>query len=163
MIEYLEYLEWSSDATEPIKYNYEYLSDAKIFYGIHPIKIQYGDNPPIEVTAKFDTGAKSSSISYEVAQKIGVDADLLNCSLLIEDEKIDKSITKDELNKKIGDLSEKYNGLELDSVRSASGVSIRVYLPITIYHSGRTIKTSANLKDRTGLKAEALVGLKDML
>ena len=156
--------DWSSDSTEPqIPYQYQYSSNSQIFHGIHQIKIQYNNNPPIEVTAKFDTGAKSSSISYEVAQKLGIDADLLNCSLLIEDEKIDKSITKEELKKKIDDLSEKYNGLELDSVRSASGVSIRVYLPITIYHSGRTIKTSANLKDRTGLKAEMLVGLADML
>jgi len=159
----IEQFEWSSNPSEPINYVYEYQSNNKIYYGIHNIKIQYGDNTPIEVSAKFDTGAKSSSISYDVAKKLGVPDDLLKCSILIEDEKIDKTIGKEQLNERIQLLSKEYPNLELDSVRSASGVSIRVYLPLTIFHSGRTIKTSANLKDRTGLKAEALIGLNDIL
>lgn len=159
----MEQSKWTSTSTDEQKYTYRYTSNKSTYYGIHQVHIQYKDNPIIEVTAKFDTGAKSSSIDYSIAKKLGVEDEILEAARTVGSEEIDKTADKKNLKSKVKDLSETHKGIELDSVRSASGVSIRAYIPITIFYNGRIIKTSTNLKDRTGLKAEMLIGLDDML
>mgnify|MGYP000291514667 CR=1 FL=1 len=47
--------------------------------------------------------------------------------------------------------------------KSSSGFSIRAYIEISIHYNGNNVKTEANLRDRSGLSCEMLVGLKDML
>ena len=161
----LEYSKWTSDRTadEGDEYNYQYTSRDKIYYGIHTIQIQYGEGPIVAASAKFDTGAKTSSISYELGRRIGVPESLFQIAHDLEDEKIDKSVSEEEIKTRMEDFQKKYPGMILDKVRSASGVSIRVYFPIILYFNGRTVATTANIKDRTGLKAEMLVGLSDLL
>jgi hypothetical protein len=161
----LEYSKWTSDSTADPgdEYNYQYTSREKIYYGIHPIQFQYEGGPIVNALAKFDTGAKTTSISYDLGKRIGVPDNLFKVAHDLEEEKIDKSASDEEIKLKIEDLEKKYPGMILDKVRSASGVSIRVYFPITLYFNGRTVMTIANIKDRTGLKADALVGLGDML
>ena len=48
-------------------------------------------------------------------------------------------------------------------VKSSSGVSVRAYIRLELSYNGRHIKTDVNLRDRTGLSCEMLVGLRDML
>jgi hypothetical protein len=153
---------WSSDTSEEgLEYSYEYISTKGIFYGIHTVKFQYGDNPPIEATAKFDTGAKSSSIDYEVAKRMGVPQNLVEAADFIIKQEISKDVLKEEKDLLIKDLSEKHL-IEVDTVKNATGITLRAYLPVTIYYNGRQIKTRANIANRSGLKAEALIGLSDM-
>jgi hypothetical protein len=48
-------------------------------------------------------------------------------------------------------------------VKSSSGVSVRAYIRVNLSYNGRHIETDVNLRDRTGLSCEMLVGLRDML
>lgn len=157
----MNYFEWTSDSTSP--YNgYNYTSKDKTYYGVHTVEVQFGNNPPVSIEAKFDTGAKSTSISFPLGKKLGVSEEFFKAAQELEEHKIEKNVGERELKKKVDDLSKKYN-LILESIKSASGITIRVYLPITIYHNGRIIKTQANLKDRSGLSTEMLIGLQDLL
>ena len=123
----------------------------------------------VEVLAKFDTGAKSSSIDFSVAQKLGVDQKLLDkCKELDSIKDIPLTISKEE--KKSIEL-EWTNKLKAEFpevsyakvVKSSSGVSVRAFIRLELSYNGRTITTNVNLRDRAGLKCEMLVGLDDML
>jgi len=156
-------IEWNSDCTrESQEYSYEYVSKSKVFHGIHKVKFQYEDNPPIEVSAKFDTGAKSSSVDYEVAKKMGIPSNLLDAADFAIKQEITKDLLREEKQMLIKDLSEKHL-IEIDTVKNATGITLRAYIPVKIYHNGRQIKTRANIANRSGLKAEALIGLNDIL
>jgi hypothetical protein len=160
----LEYTQWNVNSTldDGDKYEYEYISQNNPLYGIHQVKVQYADNPVVITNAKFDTGARTTSISIELGKKLGLTEEIFKVADELESHKIDKSITEPELKKMVDELAQKYN-FHLEKSRSASGVTIRVYFPITIMYNGRILKTQANLKDRTGLKSEMLLGLSDML
>lgn len=155
-------INWSSDCTEDLEYSYEYVSQSAIYHGIHKVKFQYGDNEPIEAMAKFDTGAKSSSLDYSVARKMGMPDNLLEAADFIIKQEISKDLLKEDKESLIKDLSEKHL-IEVDSVKNATGITLRAYVPVTIYYNGRQIKTRANIANRSGLKAEALIGLNDIL
>ena len=158
----LNQFNWNTDSSNPdLNFFYEYISSIPIFYGIHEIKLQYENNPLIAVSAKFDTGAKSSSIDYEIAKKLGVPQKLIENAKSIIKEKM-PNLPFDDEKIFLSNISEKYQ-MEVDKVKSASGITARAYIPITIYFSGKKIKTRANLVDRSGLKAQALIGLSDML
>ena len=63
----MNYFEWTSDSTSP--YNgYNYTSKDKTYYGVHTVEVQFGNNPPVSIEAKFDTGAKSTSISFPLGK-----------------------------------------------------------------------------------------------
>ena len=154
---------WNSNCSEEnLNIEYEYINTNSIFYGIHKIKFQYEDNLPIEVLTKFDTGAKTSSIDYEVAKKIGVPENVLEAAKFANNQDIQKGMLKEDKKILLNNLSKEHK-IELDTIKNATGITIRAYIPVTIYYNGRQIKTRANIADRSGLKAEALLGLKDML
>lgn len=156
-------LEWNSHCTdESIDYSYEYVSGSKVFHGIHKVKFQYEDNPPVEVSAKFDTGAKSSSVDYELAKRMGIPQNLLEAAEFAIKQEITKDLLKEEKQMLIKDLSERHL-IEVDTVKNATGITLRAYVPVKIFYNGRQIKTRANIANRSGLKAEALIGLNDIL
>jgi hypothetical protein len=51
---------------------------------------------------------------------------------------------------------------EVKLVKSSSGFSVRMVIRVNLEFNGKVISTDANLRDRTGLACEMLVGLKDM-
>ena len=161
----LEYTKWNSDTTgDPgDDYNYQYVSKDKLYYGVHLIQIQYEGLPFVSVEAKFDSGAKTSSISYELGKRMGVPDSLFQIAQDLEEEKIDKSIPEKVIKEKLDSLETKYPGISFNRVKSASGSSIRVYFPVTLFFNGRTIMTQANMKNRSGMKCEMIVGISDML
>lgn len=165
---------WTTTTTDPSKeVDLQFTSKDKITYGIHDINISR-DNIRTKVKAKFDSGARSSSIDFKVAKRLGISDEFIekcqeldsvdlskhtkdprNISLA-EQRKIEKSFYK-ELSIRFPDL------IEVKLVKSSSGFSLRMVIKINIEYSGRIISTDANLRDRTGLACEMLVGLKDML
>lgn len=166
----IEYNNWSgttSTASGNPDINYQYTSKDKIYYGVHTIYI-IRDNKRIPVTAKFDTGARSSSIDLSVAEKLGVKNELLEAYEELSKIEISRDISKSEIKKMETELTEKYSSKypDITSVKvskSASGFTIRPYIRLTLEFNGRYITTEANLKDRAGLSCEMLVGLGDML
>ena len=165
---------WTTTTTEPSKeVDVQYTSKDKITYGIHDINVSR-QGIRTKVKAKFDSGARSSSIDFKVAKRLGVSNDFIKtCKELdsvnlskyvknprsisiMEQGKIERGFYK-ELKAQFPELS----GVKL--VKSSSGFSLRMVIKINIEYNGKIISTDANLRDRTGLACEMLVGLKDML
>ena len=147
--------------------NYQYTSKNKIYYGVHIIYI-ISDNKRIQVTAKFDTGARSSSIDLSIGEKLGLGNELIEAYKELEKIEVSRDISKKQLSKMENDLTEEYSKKysDISSVRaskSSSGFSVRPYIRLTLEFNGKYITTEANLRDRTGLSCEMLVGLGDML
>jgi len=68
---------WTMTTTEPSKeVDVQYTSKGKITYGIHNINISK-DGVRTKVKAKFDSGARSSSIDFKVAKRLGISDEFL--------------------------------------------------------------------------------------
>lgn len=164
---------WTSTSTNDKEVEYDYTSKDKITYGIHDINVSR-KGIRTKAKAKFDSGARSSSIDFKVSKRLGISDEFIkkckeldsvdlskytkdpkNISLM-EQHKIEKEFYK-ELKAKFPELS------DVKLVKSSSGFSVRMVIKINIEYSGKVISTDANLRDRTGLACEMLVGLKDML
>lgn len=151
----------------PAKVDVQYKSKDKIYYGVHTISVSIGDKRT-HVKAKFDTGARSSSIDFSVAKRIGVSDALIEKCRELDNVKIPRTMPKEEqlkLEKTYTDALKKEfpEVVSVQGTRSSSGFSIRAYIRLNIEYDGKVIITEANLRDRTGLSCEMLVGLKDMI
>jgi hypothetical protein len=165
----LEYSEWTSTSTvsgDP-EIDWSYISKDKTYYGVHTVYL-IKDNKRIPVKAKFDTGARTTSIDLSVAEKLGIGQELIDAYRELEKIEVPKGISKKEQDQMEKDLSKEYSEKypDITSVqisKSASGFSIRPYVRLTIELNGRYVTTQANLKDRSGMSCEMLIGLGDML
>ena len=142
-------------------------SKDKIYYGVHEIYL-IRNGKRIKFKAKFDTGARSSSIDFEVARQLGISDEIIQKCKELENVPVSKDISKEEQKKIEKDLSIKLKAKYPDIVnvqmsKSSSGFSVRAYISCDIEYSGRIISTKINLRDRKGLTCPMLVGLKDML
>jgi hypothetical protein len=162
-------MEWISTTTDDnvTDIDYDFVSSQKLLYGTHEIKVIYNE-VSIKVIAKFDTGARSSSIDFKVAQKLGIKDELINTCRELEKIDIPKDITNEEkkdMEKEfLKKYSQKYPDISsIQIIKSASGFTVRPYVKLQLSFNGRNIFTEANLKDRSGMSAEMLVGLGDML
>lgn len=156
----------STSTTNMPNWDWEYTSKDKTYYGIKKVKISLG-NTTVEANAKFDTGARTSSIDFKLALKLGISNELINKCRELESVTIDKNIDKKTQKKMEREWFKKFSDYpQITSVqlsKSSSGFSLRAYIRLSISYSGRIINTEVNLRDRSGLQAEMLIGLKDML
>jgi len=145
----------------------QYVSRDKIYYGVREINIsRLGKR--VKTKAKFDTGARSSSIDFSIAKELGISDELINKCKELDNVYVPKNITKSEQKELENEIAKELMAdfPEVTSVKaskSSSGFSIRAYIQIDIELNGRIVKTEANLRDRTGLTCQMLVGLKDMI
>jgi len=162
-----EYSQWVSDTTDGDgEVDYDYITDRKLLYGIHDVIIHWGKSR-IKVKAKFDSGARSSSIGLSVAKKLGMGQELLDAYAELQEVVLDKDISKEEKkkmeNQYTEEYSKKYPGISaINLVKSSSGFSLRPYVRLMLEFNGRFITTEVNLRDRSGMSVEMLVGLRDM-
>jgi len=161
---------WTTTTTSmnDVDPQYDFVSKGKTYYGVHQIHLIRG-NKRVEVKAKFDTGARASSIDFSVAEKLGISKELLDECKRLDKLDIPKDISKEEQKKLekeyTQELKEKFPD-EVTSVqmsKSSSGFSVRAYIQCKIEYFGNIVDTEVNLRDRTGMSCEMLVGLKDML
>lgn len=146
---------------------YHYKSGQNLFYGIHEIWVTW-EGSTLPIKAKFDTGARTSSLDINAARRLGVDERIIQATKDLEEMKIPKTIPirdQKEMEEALSlEYSQKYPGVSyVQMSKSASGFSVRLYLEMTLNFNGRIISTNVNLKDRTGMNAQMLVGLGDML
>jgi len=158
---------WVSTTTSGEPVEYDYTSKDKIYYGVHDIFV-IRDNKRVKVKAKFDTGARTSSIDFSVAKKLGLSDELLDECKNLDSIDIPRNIKKSEQKEveKLYTLDLKRKFPEVTSVqmsKSSSGFSVRAYVKVKIEYFGKVLETEVNLRDRAGLSCEMLVGLKDMI
>lgn len=142
----------------------EEISGKKIIGTVEKIKLTGKDNQEIEVEAKIDTGAYSTSIDTELAKKLGLEEvlekfgqlDLSGYVLKPENEDL---IKKDFLNKHQTSLPEI---IDVAVVFSASGATLRPVIKLAFEMDGEKVSSLANIVERKNLKYPMIVGKKDL-
>jgi alpha-L-glutamate ligase-like protein len=142
----------------------EEISGKRVIGVVENVKIFIDKKEEIQLRAKIDTGAYSTSIDKELATKIGFK------KTIEEFEKIDfskydlkpgkgKEIEKDILNK----YKNKIPFLEdVSLVISSSGITIRPIVKLKFEMDDQMVISRANITDRKDLKYQMIVGRKDL-
>ena len=131
---------------------------------VEKIKIFTEDEREIQLEAKIDTGAYSTSVDINLAKELGFG------ELLKKFNKIDFS--KYKLKRGYGvqiekEILEKYKnkieGLyDVATVFSSSGSSIRPVVKIKFEMDGEMVHSKANITDRADLKYQIIIGRKNL-
>ncbi|MCA9365165.1 MAG: ATP-dependent zinc protease [Candidatus Moranbacteria bacterium] len=142
----------------------EEISGKRVIGSVEKVKLIAKDNQEIEVEAKIDTGAFSTSIDTELARKLGFER------TIDAFEKIDTqqfgNITEKGLgiDKKIKDRYQKTipNIEDVSITWSSSGVTIRPVIKATFIMDKRRIVAKTNIIDRQNLKYPMIIGKRDL-
>ncbi|MBT3356250.1 hypothetical protein HN784_03210 [bacterium] len=142
----------------------EELSGKKIIGLIEKVKLTSIDGRAIEVEAKIDTGADSSSIDIELARQLGFgaiingfnEADISNYDI---DPGKEKEIKEDFMSQ----FGTKIPGIESVAVIfSSSGKSIRPVVKCSFVMDEEKVISKMNITDRSKLNYQMIVGRKDL-
>jgi alpha-L-glutamate ligase-like protein len=141
----------------------EVISGRKVIGTVEKVKLIGKDGKEVEVEAKIDTGAYSTSIDTEIAKQLGFE-DLINFFDSIEKPRnfsreegrmIDEKLTR-ELSGKHPDLA------GISTVYSSNGSSVRLIVKISFVLDGIAVITNANVADRQELEKEMIIGKKNL-
>jgi len=142
----------------------EELSGKKVIGLVEKVKLISTDGRIIEVEAKIDTGADSSSIDTELARQLGfgltIDAfqeiDVSGYNIIPGKE---KEIKQDFMQK----FGEKIPGLHnVAVIFSSSGKSIRSVVKCSFVMDDEKVISRINITDRSRLRYQMIVGRKDL-
>ena len=141
----------------------EEISGKKIIGTVEKVRLIGKNNEEIEVEAKIDTGAYSTSIDTELAKKLGFE-EVLEYFNKIE---LPTDFSRSNIKEIEKNLKEKYlagqDGLkDIVAVYSSSGVTIRPKVELIFYMDGERVVSWANIVERTELKYSMLIGRKDL-
>jgi alpha-L-glutamate ligase-like protein len=137
----------------------EEISGRKVIGTVEKIKLIGKDEKSIEVEAKIDTGAFSTSIDKELARELGFSS-VIDFFQTIE---VPQDFSREDAPKIEQELRKKYLPINKDIsdiviVYSASGVSIRPKIRLQIILDQVLIEAQVNIVDREELKYSAIVG-----
>ncbi|MFA5871781.1 MAG: sugar-transfer associated ATP-grasp domain-containing protein [Parcubacteria group bacterium] len=142
----------------------EELSGKKIIGTIEKIKLTDKDEKEIEVEAKIDTGAYSTSIDVALAKQLGFGETIEKFSK-IDFSKLEFSSAKEadlkrtlieRCQKEIPDLA------DVGIIFSASGSSIRPVVNLKFMMDNKSISSKANIAERLDLKYPVIIGRRDL-
>lgn len=141
----------------------EDISGRKVIGTVETIKLIGKDNKEVEVEAKIDTGALSTSIDTELAKQLGFE-DLINFFDSIEKP---TGFNRDQAKLIEEDLKKEYMGKHLDLagitiVYSSNGVSIRPKVKINFILDKTEVVAQVNVADRAELKRNMIIGKKNL-
>jgi alpha-L-glutamate ligase-like protein len=141
----------------------EDISGKKIIGTIEKVKLIGKEAKEIEVEAKIDTGAYSTSIDVKLAKDLGFE------SVLEYFDKIEKpfGFSRDQVKQIEEDLRKKHlaghEDLEdIAAVYSSSGVTIRPKVKIKFVMDNEEVFSRANIVERTELKYPIIIGKRDL-
>ena len=141
----------------------EGISGKKIIGTVEKVKLVGKDGKEIEVEAKIDTGAYSTSIDANLAKELSFS------SVLEYFDKIEKpaGFTREQAKEVEENLRKKYLAGHEDLedivvIYSSSGVTIRPKVKIKLIIDNLEIISIANIVERTELKQPMIVGRKDL-
>lgn len=137
----------------------EEISGRKVIGTVEKVKLIGKDGKEVEVEAKIDTGAYSSSIDADLAKELGFE-DVLNYFNSLE---LPKDFLREDAGKIEEDLRKKYlkNNPDLEDITviySSHGVSIRPKIRISLILDQREISARVNIMKRGELKKQMIIG-----
>lgn len=141
----------------------EDITGRKVVGSIEKVKINGPNNEQIEIDAKVDTGAFSSSIDKELAIKLGFKEMLGHFEKL----EIPKDFPRERVKEIEEELRKKYLGSHPDLanmmvIYSSHGFSIRPMVNIEFSIQDILISTQVNIADRMELKNQMIIGRKNL-
>jgi hypothetical protein len=142
----------------------EGISGKKIIGTVEKVKLIGKDGREIEVEAKIDTGAQSSSLDIEIAKQLGyaettnkfAEIDLSQYNLVPENESSIKKNFLEKYKDSIPDLE------DVAVIFSASGNSIRPVVKLELEMDNEKVASKINLVDRKSLKYPVIIGKRDL-
>jgi alpha-L-glutamate ligase-like protein len=142
----------------------EDISGKKIIGTVEKVKLFGKEGKEIEVEAKIDTGAQSSSLDFEIANQLGFGETIsrfseIDFSNFIISPENESGIKKDILEK----YKEHVPDLEdVAVIFSASGSSIRPVVKIEFEMDNEKVISKINLVERKNLKYPTIIGKRDL-
>jgi alpha-L-glutamate ligase-like protein len=141
----------------------EEISGKRIIGTVEKVKLIGKNNEEIEVEAKIDTGAFSTSIETELARKLGYGSVID----YFEQMEIPEKVTRDSGKEIMNSMREKYlkgheDLVDIDVVYSSSGVTIRPKIKLQFIMDEQRVFSRVNIICRKELKHSMLVGRRDL-
>lgn len=137
----------------------EEISGRKVIGTVEKVKLIGKNEKEIEVEAKIDTGAYSTSIDREIAKQLGFESVLSYFDSLDLPKGFSREEVKEIETKLRKEYLSKHEDLEdLAAVYSSSGVSIRPKVKMKLVIDGILIETNVNIIGREELKYDVIVG-----
>jgi alpha-L-glutamate ligase-like protein len=141
----------------------EEISGKKVIGTVEKVKLIGKDGKEVEVEAKIDTGAYSSSIDTELAKELGFE-DLLNFFASIE---LPGGFERDEASQIEEALRKNYLGkhpdlADISIIYSSHGSSIRPKIKLRFILDKVEISTQFNITERRELKKSIIIGKKNL-
>lgn len=135
-----------------------YYKKRPIIGPVEEVVISKGGHKKHRVLARIDTGADFSTICEKLAKKIGFE------HIVSELRKVERIIKRPvKYVKQEVDILKNIKGVTgVVLVRQASGLTRRVFVPLSIKLAKKTIKTQVTIIKRTHMKYPMIIGRKDL-
>ena len=137
----------------------EEISGRRVIGCIETVKLIGKDGKEIEVEAKIDTGADSSSIDFELAKQLGFEKTVLGYQKIAKDWSEISHLGKEarsEMFENIPDI------VDTVPITSSHGTTYRVKIPIDIIMDTIKVSSHPTLIDRSTLKYQVIIGRKNL-
>ncbi|MDP3957316.1 MAG: sugar-transfer associated ATP-grasp domain-containing protein [bacterium] len=137
----------------------EELSGKRVIGTVEKVKLIGKDGKEIEVEAKIDTGADSTSIDTELAKELGFGATLEAFEARIAGRDVFTELPKEEREKLFSGIEELADTVP---VKSSHGISYRPMVRIELVIDTLTIPAKVSIISRSELKYPAIVGKRSL-
>lgn len=143
----------------------EEISGRKVIGAVETVKLVGKDGQEIEVEAKIDTGAYSTSIDEDLARQSGFES-VLEYFKQIQAE-VPEEISRETGKGTLEELRKKYLSghpdlEDIDIIYSSSGTTVRPKIKMSFIVNGQTINSKVNIIKRSGLNYPIIIGRRDL-
>ncbi|OGI22094.1 MAG: hypothetical protein A2808_03660 [Candidatus Moranbacteria bacterium RIFCSPHIGHO2_01_FULL_55_24] len=137
----------------------EEISGKRVIGAIEKVKLIGKDGKELEVEAKIDTGADSTSIDTQIAEELGFHEALEEFERRVANRDILQELSKEEREKLFADIPDLASTVP---VKSSHGTSYRPMVRIDLVIDGVTVPAKVSIIGRSHLEYPVIVGRKSL-